>query len=404
MRILFVSQYFSPEITAAPLRLQPLAAGLAARGHEVEVICEVPSHPQGVIYPGFGAKPLQRREMDGFRASYVWAWPARSKHPISRLASYGSYAATASLAGLFAKRPDVVFASSPPLSVGLVGRLVASLRRVPWVLDVRDLWPQVAEELGSVRSGFALRTAARLERRLYRGAAGVTVATEPFRDHVAALAESTEAMVLPNGTTREWMGVGDSPADRAGAALAADRFVWTYAGNVGLSQGLEVAVEAARQLGHGFQLLILGDGASRPRLEALAAETPAGSVVFRDSIPPAEAAIVMRASDALLVSLSDRPALGKTVPVKLYDSAALARPIVLAAPGELRSLAEETGIAEVVSPGDPTALAAVVRRLRDEPALGERLAGAARGFAAANLREDQVERLEGFLGKVAGGS
>jgi putative colanic acid biosynthesis glycosyltransferase WcaI len=402
MRILLISQYFAPEITAAPLRLRPLAAGLAARGHEVEVISEVPSHPQGVRYPGFAARPVQRRQMDGFRVSYVWASAARSKRPLSRIAAYASYAASATVAGAAAARPDVVFASSPPLSVGLVAEIVARRHRVPWVFDVRDLWPQVAGELGSVSSSRALAAAAALERRLYRSATGITTATEPFRAHISDFVAASRVLVLPNGTTRAWIEVGEGEPDRAAAALPADRFVWTYAGNVGLSQGLEVAVEAARRLGPGFRLLILGDGASRPRLRELAAGVEPGSIEFRDPIPPEQAAVVMRASDALLVSLADMPALGKTVPVKFYDSAALGRPVVVSAPGEPRRIAEETGAGIAVAPGDAAALAAAVRQLDEDAELGERLGRAGRAFAAANLREDGILRLEAFLEEVAG--
>jgi colanic acid biosynthesis glycosyl transferase WcaI len=402
MRILLISQYFTPEITAAPLRLSPFAAGLARLGHEVEVICEVPSHPQGVIYEGFSARPLQRRSLDGSAVSYVWAWPARSKSALSRLAAYGSYAATATLAGLFAARPDVILASSPPLSVGAVGSLLSRRHRAPWVLDVRDLWPQVAGELGKVSSSRALAAATALEHRLYRDAAAVLTTTEPFKAHIGRFTELSKVTVIPNGTTRDWMAMGETEVDPAAVGLDPGRFVWTYAGNVGLSQGLDVAVEAAQRLGPSFQLLILGDGASRSGLRRAAAAAPEGSVVFRDPLPPSEASRVMRASDALLVSLADKPALGKTVPVKLYDSAALGRPIVVAAPGEPRRLAEQTGAAMTVPPGDAGALAEAVRRLREEEALRRRLSEAARQFAAANLREDGVKRLEAVLSAARG--
>ena len=397
MRILLISQYFAPEITAARLRLLPLTSGLTARGHRVEVICELPSHPGGVIYPGFASRPVQRRELEGCSVSYVWAWPARSKSAPSRLAAYASYAASATLAGALARRPDVVLASSPPLSVGLVGSIVARRHGAPWVFDVRDLWPQVAGELGKVRSGRALSAAAALERRLYRGAAAITTATEPFREHVGAHTDPEKVTVIANGTTREWMQIGEAEVDRASVGLEPGRFVWTYAGNIGLSQGLEVAVDAAGRLGSEFQLLILGDGASRSRLQRIAAEAPPGTVVFRDPLPPLEAARLMRASDALLVSLADKPALGKTVPVKLYDSAALGRPVVVAAPGEARRISEETGAALTVAPGDPDALAEAIRGLRDDGALGARLGVAARDFAAANLREEGVMRMESVL-------
>ncbi len=404
MRILIVSQYFAPEMTAAPLRLRPLAAGLAARGHEVEVVCEVPSHPQGVRYPGFGPRPLQRRQMDGFEVSYVWAATARSKRPLRRLFAYGSYAASGVLRGALTRRPDVVFASSPPLSVGLVGEAVAARHRVPWVFDVRDLWPMVAEELGSVRSGRVIGAATAVERHLYRAAAGVTVATAAFKQHVAQTIDPERVLVLPNGTTREWLRIGAEPADRPAAELPDDAFVWTFAGNVGLSQGLETAVEAARLLGPGFRLLILGDGASRPRLEEMATGAPAGTIEFRDPVAADRAAVVMRASDALLVSLADRAALGKTMPVKLYDSAALGRPLLVAAPGEPRRVALETGAGLTPAPGDAAELAASVRRLRDEDGLAGRLGAAGHEFAAASLREDQVAPLEEFLRRAVAGS
>ena len=397
MRILLISQYFTPEITAAPLRLRPFAAGLAALGHQVEVICEVPSHPQGVIYEGFSSRPVQRRSLDGCSVTHVWAWPARSKSALSRLAAYGSYAAAATLAGLLAERPDVILASSPPLSVGVVGSLLSRRHGVPWVLDVRDLWPQVAGELGKVSSSRALAAATALEHRLYRSAAAITTTTEPFRAHIGRYTETSKVTVIPNGTTRDWMAMGELEIDPASVGLDPQRFVWTYAGNVGLSQGLEVAVEAARRLGPSFQLLILGDGASRPGLRREAAAAPAGSVAFRDPLPPSEASRLMRASDALLVSLADKPALGKTVPVKLYDSAALGRPIVVAAPGEPRRISEQTGAALTVPPGDPEALADAVRRLNEDEGLRRRLSGAARQFAAAHLREDGVRRLEAVL-------
>jgi glycosyltransferase involved in cell wall biosynthesis len=402
MRILIVSQYFAPEMTAAPLRLRPLAAGLVERGHDVEVICEVPSHPQGRRYPGYALRPIQRRRMDGFRVSYVWAFAAPSRRPAARILAYGTYAASASLCGTLARRPDVVLASSPPLSVGLVGEVIARRHRVPLVFDVRDLWPAVAGDLGSVRSSRALGAAAAVERHLYRSAAAVTTATEPFKLHVAETVDAERVVVLPNGTTRAWLRAGEGEVDRGRAGLPAEGFVWTYAGNVGLSQDLATAIEAAGLLGDGFRLLVVGDGAGRQGLEALAAGAPAGTVEFRDPVAPEEAMAVMRASDALLVSLADREALAKTVPVKLYDSAALGRPLIVAAAGEARRIAADWGAGLTVRPGDVAGLAAAVGRLRDEVDLREDLGGAGRRLAAASLREEQVGPLEDLLRRLVG--
>jgi glycosyltransferase involved in cell wall biosynthesis len=404
VRVLIVSQYFEPEVTAASLRLAPIAAGLAERGHQVEVLCEVPNHPRGVVEDDFRGRLVVKRSSDGYQVRHVWVRASPSKGARARLTSYGTFAAGALTVGSAIKRPDVVFASSPPLSVGVAGALLAARHRAPLVLDVRDLWPQIALALGEIEPGRVATIAERVERSLYRRAAAVTTPTEPFRRHIAALAgDAAKVHLLPNGTTREWLAAGERPADRERAGLPADRFVWTYAGNLGLSQDLEVAIAAARMLGDGFQLLLLGDGSSRARLEQLAADLAGREVLFRDLVPVAEAMLVMRASDALLVSLTDLPELGRTVPVKLYDSCAIGRPVIVAAPGEARRLAEHAGAAVVVEPGDPAGLAEAVRALRADPERAERLVAAGREFAIANLRDAGVDGLERVLAQSASG-
>lgn len=398
MRVLIVSQYFTPEVTAASLRIHPLAAGLADRGHEVEVVCEVPNHPTGIKRPGYRARPVEVRELDGFRVSYVWVTASPSKRARHRLSSYASFAAAAAATASIRTRPDVVVASSPPLSVGAVGALVAARHRVPWMFDVRDLWPEIAVALGELSQRRVIGAAEWLERSLYRSAAAVTTPTEPFADHIRAKCQRPEKVqVLANGTTHDWIRAGTAEVSREEVGLPAEPFVWTYAGNVGLSQDLETAVEAARLLGDGFRLQIVGEGAARTDLEASANRLPQGSVGFSGLLPPAQAARVMRASDALLVSLADRPELEKSVPIKLYDSCAIGRPVLLAARGEPRRLAQAHDAALTVPPEDPGALAGAVRTLRDQPRKAAAQAERARSFAGAHLRESGVAPMEALL-------
>jgi glycosyltransferase involved in cell wall biosynthesis len=400
MRVLLISQYFHPEMTAAALRLRPLGAGLVERGHHVEVVCEIPSHPGGVVDPAYRGGPVLRRELDGMLVDYVWAYASTSKRASARLAAYATYAAASTVAGGLRRRPDVVVASSPPLSVGAVGVVLSKRFRVPWILDVRDLWPEVATALGELPDRRVARLAAWLERRLYRSAAAITAATASFVDHIARFTDRSRITLLPNGTTRAWLDLGDADVERREVGIPNDRFVWTYAGNVGLSQGLEAAVAAADLLGDGFQLLILGDGSSRRRLRERASAVPDGRVTFRDAVPAELAARYMRASDALLVPLADHPALGKTIPIKLYDSCAVGRPVLVAAPGEARRLAEEEGAGIPVPPGDPEALAEAIRKLASDDRLRASTAERARRFAAGHLRDAQVPRLEEVLREV----
>ena len=401
MRVLLLSQYFTPEITAAAIRLHPFAATLAGRGHEVDVVCEVPSHPTGVVHPGYGGRLVETRELEGFRTTYIWTLVTPVKPGWRLLTSYASYAAVATAVASARPRPDLVLASSPPLSVGAVGSLVAARHRVPWVLDVRDLWPEVAVAVGALRPGNMLRAAEWLERRLYASAAAITTPTEAFRETIASRSpdDPGKVAVIANGAAEECLAAGEQEVPRLGEASG--RFVWTYSGNVGPSQDLGTAVEAARLLGDGFELRIVGDGAAKADVESRAASLPVGSVRFEGLVDAVSAASVMRASDALLVPLVDDPALAKSIPVKFYDCCAVGRPVIVAAPGETRRIAAEEGIAVTVPPGDPGALADVVKGLRGDEARRIELGSAARRFAARHRREGEVDELERLLGEIA---
>lgn len=403
MRVLIFSQYFSPEVGATQTRVHTFAAGLAHRGHDVDVVCEVPNHPQGIVHAGYEGRILRRRRVDGFTAWHVWVRTSRVKTMRTRLEFYGSYTVMASVFGSLAGRPDVVLASSPPLPVAVAAAVVARRFGVPWVLDVRDLWPEAAVAMGELSNERLLRLAERLERRLYASASGITAVTEPFRRAIEAKIGATEKVsVIPNGTTRFWVEGADLEVDRADVGLPDDRFVWTFAGNIGVAQGLEAAVAAAGRLGEGFHLLILGDGPARAALERRAAELSA-PVEFRGQVQPTEARRILRASDALLVSLRADPVLEAFVPSKLFDCCAVGRPVVLAAAGEPWRLTEAAGATLNVPPGDPTALADAVRSLREGPALAASLATAARGFGAAHLRDGGVVALEERLSALMDG-
>ena len=281
MRILILTQHFAPEVTAARVRLEAFAEGLAERGHEVEVVCEVPNHPEGVVRPEFKGRAIVRKTMNGVKVHYVWVRASPRKTAVNRVLLYGSYAAMATVVGSSLRRPDVVLASSPPLPVAAAAALVAARHRVPWVFDVRDLWPEAAIILGELSDGRVARLARRLEHWLYRSAAAIVTVTEPFRSDIARHIEDPgKISVITNGTTRTWLDIGASEVDRAALSVPEDRFVWAYAGNLGIAQGLEAAIDAAGILGDGYQLLLLGDGPVRESLQQRAQGLDSVAVAF----------------------------------------------------------------------------------------------------------------------------
>jgi colanic acid biosynthesis glycosyl transferase WcaI len=399
MRVLIFTQHFAPEITAGRVRTQAFAEGLAARGHEVDVVCAVPNHPEGVVRPGYRRRVVVRERLAGVDVHYVWVRPSPRKTPANRIMLYGSYAAAASVIGSSLPRPEVVLVSSPPLPAAAAAAAVAARHRVPWVFDVRDLWPEAALILGELRDGPIARMAATLERRLYRNATAVVTVTEPFRRDIAErIDDPSKVSVIMNGTTRVWLDAGAEESDREALGLSRDRFVLAYGGNLGIAQGLEATVDAAGLLGDDYELLLLGDGPRRQALEDRARTLTAGTVSFHGLVQPELAARHLRAADALLVPLDSKPALQKYVPSKLFDCCALGRPVIVAAAGEPARLVTEADAGLSVPPRDAEGLAAAVRRLRGDPALRTRLGESGRAFAAEHVRERQVEQLERVLG------
>lgn len=402
MRILVLSQYFTPELTAGAARVHAFAARLAIAGHAVRVICEVPSHPRGVVAEGYGGRAFDNRSLDGFDVTYVWVPTSSVKTTRLRVVGYGSYALMASVTGAVSRRPDVVFASSPPLPVGAAARALAVLHRVPWVFDVRDLWPAAAVAVGELRGKWIVQAATGLEHSLYRSAAAITTPSDSSREQIAATGVSPGKIhLLASGTTREWLDLGETCVERTPLGLPDDEFVWTYAGNIGLAQDVGTAIRAAAELGAGYRLLVVGDGPLRAEMEESAARLAPEGVRFTGLVPRATAGRYMRASDALLVSLAKARGLEYAVPSKLYDCCAVGRPVIVAAAGEAQRLSNVHGIALTVDPGDAGSLAAAVRRLHKEEGLRDGLVVAAREFAQEHLRERQADRLAAILASVA---
>ncbi len=396
MRVTVVSQYFPPEPGATQNRLGTFADGLAARGHDVEVVCEQPCHPAGVFQPGFGRRPMAVEHAPGRTVRRLWVAASPKKTTVRRLAFYGTFAAGAAVAVLAARRPDVLLASSPPLPGVLGVAAAARVRSIPLVTDVRDLWPAAAEALGELSNPRLVTLFERAERALYRQSCVVTATTRPFCTHIDRVAGRPVSVHLPNGALDELVALPDVPPPAAGP------FVVGYAGNLGIAQGLGIVLDAAEALRYeSVRFVLLGDGASKAELVAEADRRGLRNLEFRPGVPVAEVGRFLQSCHALLIPLRDHPLLGDFIPSKLYDAMAVGRPAIVALRGEGAALAHDSGGGLVIEPEDGPALAAAVRHLHGNPELARRLAGAGRAAAAGLVRSRQVERLEAALAQAA---
>lgn len=410
MRVLVVTQYFPPETGGPQNRLASLVEGLSREGHDVTVLTAKPSYPQGVVFDGYEDGWFVDSVYDGVPVIHSWVLPDENKTTLRRILFYVSFVATSVLASFrTGGRADVVLASSPPLTVGVAGWIISRLEGARYVFDVRDLWPDVAEAMGELSGGWMTRMARAVEKSIYRRADGITAVTDGFcRDIQRRAGDDTPVERVTNGTDPEVFRV-DAPMRELRDELdLPGGFLATYAGNIGLAQGLPHLLDAAeilRERGDDVTLLLVGDGPLRDRLQHEASERDLGGVLaFRNRVPLETAARYMAASDALLVPLEDRPIFGKFIPSKLFDAMAAGRPVLLSVDGEAREIMEEAGAGLYYPAEDAAGLITAIEELRASDRR-EEMGRQGRSYVVEHFtRDEQARKMAEFLDRITRGA
>ena len=406
MKILFVSHYFPPEVNAPASRTHAHARRWVADGHQVTVITCVPNHPRGEIFPGYRNRWVQEERVDGIRVIRPWTYVTPNEGFLKRMLNYLLFAFASVLASVRADRPDVVVATSPQFFVGIAGVMIAWLHRRPFVLEVRDLWPDSIVQLGQLRNARIVSALEAVERWLYRRAAGIVVNTRAFIDHIVARGIPRDRIELVyNGIDAELF----SPRPRDEALLRRhgleQRFLVAYVGTLGLAHGLVTVLDAAERLREepDLAVLFIGDGADRARLEQEVARRELANVHFLGLLPRAEIPAWLASIDCLLVMLRDLPVFETVIPSKVFEFCAQERPIVVAARGEIRRLVEEAKAGLAIDPEDPAQLAAAILEVRRRPEEAAERARAGREWVERDFQRDsQAHRMAAFLERVAG--
>lgn len=387
MRVLLLTHYYAPEVGAAPARIAALAKGLAERGVAVTVHTGFPHYPSGRIAPPYRNRPVRVSEEDGVRVvrSVVYATPNRGF--ARRLANHAVFATGALASCAYSGPQDVVVAETPPLFTAYAGVLYARSKRARLALNVSDLWPESAIELGAIGEGRAAQAAHGLARRCYREAALIAAPTEGIVRSLARRAEAAGKVVhVPPAVDLERFTSLPEPARQTGAP-APLRVL--YAGTLGMAQGLSTLIEAAVLAGpEVVEVTIAGEGPDAPLLHRRIATEGLRNVNLIGAVAPAGIPNLYARADAGMVPLRDRPIFEGALPTKLFEILAAARPAILAGRGEAATLVRDAAAGVVVAPEDPHALAAAFHRLRMNPreagAMGRRGRLAASRFDRAN--------------------
>ena len=406
MRILFLTHYYPPEVNAPANRVHEHARAWVRDGHDVTVITGVPNHPRGQLFTGYENRWLQEERIDGVRVLRTWMYVTANEGFARRTANYVAFMLTAILASFRAERPDVVVATSPQFFCGIAGAVVGVLKRRPFVLEVRDLWPESIVALGQLKRGSLLvRLLERVERWLYRRARGVVVVTHAFARHIAArgVPEGQIALVYNGIDGDTWNPRPPVPELLARHGIGGAYRVG-YVGTLGLAHGLITVLDAAQRLGDAsVHFVFVGDGADRARIEQEAKQRGLTNVHFTGLRPRSEVPDWLASLDVLLVMLRDLPVFETVIPSKLFEFAAMERPIILSAPkGEVREMVESADVGVAIDAEDPDKLAAAIAALRREPERAKRLAARARAWAERGFRREALaRRMAQFLAERA---
>jgi len=410
MRILYFHQYFATRQSAAGTRSFELARRFVEHGHQVTMVSSVAQLPKGADGQSARSRLVARDTIDGIDLVLLNV-PYSNYFSIPlRLAAFGLFTTGASLAGVFLARPDIVYATSPPLTIGIPGVLAAGAAGVPLVFEVRDLWPEYLIAMGVLRSRPLIAAAEWLERRLYRSADRVVALSESAIDTLADQGVPRDKLIFaPNASDLDLFRPDHVDPDFRGAHGLDGKFVAVYAGAMGRANGVDQLVEAMATLQRAGETSVaavaVGDGSERPRLVARARELGLENLLFLPPMAKERIAGLVGAADAALELLADYPTFETASPNKFFDGLAAGKPVIVNVDGWLRRLVEDNAAGLYVPADDPTALAAALVALAREPELTRRMGGNARRLAAREFDRDVVaERLCAELERAAAGA
>ncbi|MFQ6673552.1 MAG: glycosyltransferase family 4 protein [Fidelibacterota bacterium] len=404
LKILILAHYYPPEMGGGAARVHGLARWLVKLGHDITVITGFPNYPSGIVRSEYRGKLRGREERDHVAVIRTWVYPSSHRTSMGRLSNYFSFVLSSIVTGLSLRdRHDVVVASSPPLFIGIAGRMLSRIRHIPFVFDIRDIWPDVAVDAGAFKpDSIFIRSGRRLARYLYMTADHLTPVTEVKCEKIVDEgADRHKVSVIPNGVDFDRLNQGEAGRWRAELDLD-NRFVVAYTGLIGIAQGVGIIVEAAHYLkkNPSIHFLIVGDGVERRGLVKKVNDLNLENVTFVPSLPRREVPSVLASADIAVVPLVSGN-LADAVPSKLMEAWACHRAVLLVARGEAAQLVETARGGVVVPPQQPRRLAEAVAALSEDSQILNGYAENGYAFVQTHFdRRDLARRMENVLMRV----
>ncbi len=387
---------------APAARAAELSRHWARMGHEVTVLTGFPNHPTGIVPKEWRSRlhGLHYSEtVDGVGVVRTWLWPLPNRKAHERIRNYASFCISAAISGLPLHKPDVVIATSPQLLCALAGWWIAWWKRVPFIFEVRDLWPESLAAVGAGSEGTLLhRTLGAIAGFLYRHAERIVVVSPAFKDHLMRYwnVPADKISIVENGVETDLFRLDPEAAAEVRKQLKLeDRFLICYIGTMGNAHGLETVIASAEELQIALpsaMFLLIGEGAEKDRIVKLAAGRGLNNIQFLGQQPREGIPAYVSAADLCLVMLKKTELFKTVIPTKLLEYMACQRPVIVAVDGQARQIVEEAGGGVFVEPENSKALVKAILGLAKDPEQGRQMGARGRQHVVSKFSREKTAR------------
>ena len=346
MRILFLTDNFPPETNAPATRTYEHCLKWINMGYKVTVITCFPNFPRGKVFEGYSNKLYQKEDIDGITVIRVWSYISENNGFVKRIIDYISYALSSFLFGLFVKT-DLIIATSPQFFTAISGRMLSVFKRIPWVMEVRDLWPDSIAAVGSMnKSSIPFKVLKKIEHHLYLSASKIIVVTDSFKKYLIEKHQINQDKV---GVFKNGVLVSNFKSPEANVVTALkksiglqNKTIVSYIGTHGLAHGLEFILESISKISNpDLHFLFIGDGAEKHNLIDYSKTLHSKNFTFLDIVTKSEIPLYLEISDYSLVNLKKSDEFKNVIPSKIFENIAMYKPILLGVEGESKKLIDK---------------------------------------------------------------
>ncbi len=344
MNILFLTDNFPPEVNAPATRTFEHCVQWSMQGAKVTVITCAPNFPQGQVYPGYRNKIYQKEIVQGITVIRVWSYISANEGFVKRILDYVSFAISAFIAGLFIKS-DVIIATSPQFFTALSGKALSFWKRTPWVMEVRDLWPESIKTVGAMKDGMLIKYLEWLEMRCYRSASKIITVTDSFKTIISEKGiDPTKIDVVKNGANLGLFKPGKKNQSLLESLKLNNKIILGYMGTHGMAHKLDFLIDCAKLLvDTNYHFLFIGSGAEKDKLLEKIRNENIKNVTLLDAVPKEELKEYISILDVSLINLRKSELFKTVIPSKIFENAAMEIPILLGVDGEARGILEKYG-------------------------------------------------------------